>query len=90
MVVPKKTEPGEPPRRILCADYRVINSLLPKVQKAHSKAKEHWYPIPQIDHIYARLRGSKIFSTFDLRSVYHHMELSPEARAKSAFCYTSG
>ena len=39
VVVPKKTEPGEPPRRRLCVDYRVINSLLPKVQKAHSKAK---------------------------------------------------
>ena len=35
--------------------------------------------------IYARLRGSKIFSTFDLRSGYHHMALSLEARAKSAF-----
>ena len=34
---------------------------------------------------YARLRGSKIFSTFDLRSGYHHMGLSLEARAKSAF-----
>ena len=30
VVVPKKTEPGEPPRRRLCVDYRVINSLLPK------------------------------------------------------------
>ena len=39
VVVPKKTEPGEPPRRRLCVDYRVINSLLPEVQKAHSKAK---------------------------------------------------
>ena len=87
VVVPKKTEPGEPPRRRLCVDYRVINSLLPGVQKAHSKAKGilTLVPLPQIDHIYARLRGSQIFSTFDLRSGYHHMELSPEARAKSAF-----
>ena len=87
VVVPKKTEPGEPPRRRLCVDYRVINSLLPEVQKAHSKAKGvlTLVPLPQIDHIYARLRGSQIFSTFDLRSGYHHMELSPEARAKSAF-----
>ena len=87
VVVPKKTEPGEPPRRRLCVDYRVINSLLPEVQKAHSKAKGvlTLIPLPQIDHIYARLRGSQIFSTFDLRSGYHHMELSPEARAKSAF-----
>ena len=87
VIVPKKTEPGEPPRRRLCVDYRVINSLLPEVQKAHSKAKGvlTLVPLPQTDHIYARLRGSQIFSTFDLRSGYHHMELSPEARAKSAF-----
>ena len=78
VVVPKKTEAGEPPRRRLCVDYRVINSLLPEVQKAHSKAKGvlTLVPLPQIDHIYARLRGSQIFSTFDLRSGYHHMELS--------------
>ena len=87
VVVPKKTETGESPRRRLCVDYRVINSLLLKVQKAHSKAKGVLTLISpsQIDHIYARLKGSKIFSTFDLRSGYHHMELSPEARAKSAF-----
>ena len=87
VVVPKKTEPGEPPRRRLCVDYRVINSLLPEVQKAHSKAKGvlTLVPLPQIYHIYARLRGLQIFSTFDLRSGYHHMELSPDARAKSAF-----
>ena len=87
VIVPKKTEPGEPPRRRLCVDYRVINNLLPEVQKAHSKAKGvlTLFPLPQIDHIYARLRGSKIFSTFDLRSGYHHMALSLEATAKSAF-----
>ena len=53
IVVPKKTEPGEPPRRRLCVDYRVINSLLPEVQKAHSKAKGvlTLVPLPQIDHI---------------------------------------
>ena len=87
VVVPKKTEPGEPPRRRLCVDYRVINSLLPEVQKAHSKAKGvlTLVPLPQIVHIYARLRGSKVFSTFDLRSRCHHMELFQEARANSAF-----
>ena len=28
VIVPKKTEPGEPPRRRLCVDYRAINKLL--------------------------------------------------------------
>ena len=60
VIVPKKTEPGEPPRRRLCVDYRVINSLLPEVQKAHPKEKGvlTLVLLPQIDHIYARLRGS--------------------------------
>ena len=87
VVVPKKTEPGEPLRRRLCVNYRVINSLLLEEEKAHSKAKGvlTLVPLPQIDHIYARLRGSRVFSTSDLRSGYHHMELSPETRTKSAF-----
>ena len=40
VIVPKKSEPGEPPRRRMCVDYRMLNSLLPPVNKAHSKAKE--------------------------------------------------
>ena len=31
VIVPKKTSPGEPPRRRMCVDYRMLNSLLPKV-----------------------------------------------------------
>ena len=30
VIVPKRTVPGEPPKKRLCVDYRVINSLLPK------------------------------------------------------------
>ena len=39
VIVLKKSEPGEPPRRRMCVDYRMLNSLLPPVRKAHSKAK---------------------------------------------------
>ena len=42
-------------------------------------------PLPKIDEIYAKLKGSFIFSTFDMRSGYHHVALSPESQAKSAF-----
>ena len=87
VIVPKRTEPGEPPKKRLCVDYRVINSLLPKVNKAHSKVKGvlTLVPLPKIDEIYTRLKGSTTYSSFDARSGYHHMELSAEARPKSAF-----
>ena len=87
VIVPKRTAPGDPPKKRLCVDYRVINNLLPKVNKAHSKVKGvlTLVPLPKIDEIYARLKGSKVYSGFDARSGYHHMELSAKARPKSAF-----
>ena len=39
VVVPKRTAPGEAPKRRLFVDYRAVNSLLPPVKKAFSKAK---------------------------------------------------
>ena len=53
VVVPKRTAPGEPPKRRLCIDYRAINSLLPPVKKAFSKAKGilTLVPLPKIDEI---------------------------------------
>ena len=41
-------------------------------------------PLPKIDEIYARLKGSNIYSTFDMRSGYYHMVLSEKSRPKSA------
>ena len=74
-------------KRRLCVDYRVLNSLLPPVKKAFSKVKGilTLVPLPKIDEIYARLNGSNIYSTFDMRSGYYHMVLSEKSRPKSAF-----
>ena len=71
----------------MCVDYHILNSLLPRVDKAHSKAKGilTLVPIPKIDEIYAKLEGSTIYSTFDMCSGYYHLELTPESQAKSAF-----
>ena len=87
VIVPKKTEPGEPPRKRLYVDYMALNNLLPTVHKVGSKAKGvlTLVPLPKIDEIYAKLRGSFIFSTFDMRSGYHHVALSSELQPKSAF-----
>ena len=92
VIVPKRTAPGEPPKRRLCMDYQAVNSLLPPVKKAFSKAKGvlTLVPLPKIDEIYAQLKGSKIYSTFDMRSGYYHMVLSEESRPKTAFVSSFG
>ena len=50
VIVPKKTAPGEPPRRRMCVDYRMLNQLLLRVDKAFSKAKGvlTLVPLPKI------------------------------------------
>ena len=92
VVVPKRTVPGEPPKQRLCVDYRALNSLLPPVKKAFSKAKGilTLVPLPKIDEIYARLKGSNIYSTFDMRSGYYHVVLSEKSRPESAFVSSFG
>ena len=87
MVVSKRTTPEEPHKRRLCVDYCALNSLLPPVKKAYSKAKcvLTLVPLPKIDEIYARLQGSGVYSTLNMRSSYHHLVLSKESRPKSAF-----
>ena len=87
VIVPKKSEPGEPPKRRMCVDYRMVNSLLPPVKKAHSKAKgvSSFVPLPKIDEIYGKLKGARIFSALDMRSGYYHIGLTPEAQPKTAF-----
>ena len=87
VVVPKRSAPGEPPKRRMCVDYRALNKLLPPVKKAHSNAKGvlSLVLLPKIDEIYACLKGSKVFTTLDMHSGYHHVVMTKEARPKTAF-----
>ena len=89
VVVPKRSAPGEPPKRRLCVNYRAVNSLLPPVKKVFSEAKA-LLPLLKINEIYAGRKGSKIYSTFDMGSGYYHMALSERARPKTAFVSAYG
>ena len=84
IVVPKKSAPDEPPRRRLVIDYR-------KIKRADkSTACLSLYPLPKIDEMFAKLNGSKNFSTIDLRSGYYHIGLTEGNRPKSAFVVPMG
>ena len=71
----------------MCINFNTVNTLQPKVVKADSKAKGNLilHPLPNIDQLYAQLRGAKVFTTLDLKSRYYHIELGKGSCAKMAF-----
>ena len=86
VIVPKKSAPGEPPKRRLCVDFRKVNELQQEVITAgKTKGQISIHPLPKIDEMYVKLKGTKLFSTIDLRSGYHHIVLGKSSRAKTAF-----
>ena len=90
VIVPKKSAPGEPPRRRMCVDYQKINKLQPEVTKADGgKGCISLIPLPKIDELYTKLKGYKVFSSLDLRSGYYHIGLKDSAKPKSAFVLSS-
>ena len=70
VVVPKKT--GE---IRLCVDMREAN-------KAVQREK---HPMPTVDELITDLNGATVFSTLDLASGYHQLELHPESRHITTF-----
>ena len=82
VIVPKKSAPGEPPKRRLCVDFRKVNELQQEVITARkTKGQISIHPLP-------KLRDAKVFSTIDLRSGYHHITLSKTSSRKSLFPIT--
>ena len=58
VVIPKKSQPGEPPKKILCIDFRKINDLQQKViMEGKSKGCLSLIPLPKIDEMYATERS---------------------------------
>ena len=86
VIVPKKSSPGEPPKRRLCVDFRKVNELQQEVITAgKTKGQISIHRFPKIDEMYVKLKGAKVFSTIDLRSGYHHIALGKSSSAKTAF-----
>ena len=94
VMVPKKSAPGEAPRRRMCVDFRKINELQPKTQRVDKQTDTQGnlslIPLPKIDEMYTSLRGAKIFTTLDLHSGYYHIALDKESKAKTAFVMPFG
>ena len=91
VIVPKKSQPGEPPKERLCIDFRKIKDLQQKViTEGKSKGCLSLIPLPKIDEMYAKLKGAKFFLTIDLRSGYYHIALGKDSRAKTAFVMPFG
>ena len=90
-IVPKKSQPGEPPKKRLCIDFRKVNDLQQKViTEGKSKGCLSLIPLPKINEMYAKLKGENFFSTIDLRSGYYHIALGKDLRTKTAFVMPFG
>ena len=62
VMVPKKSAPGEPPKRRLCVDFRKVNELQQEVITAgKTKGQISMHPLPKIDEMYVKLKGAKVF-----------------------------
>ena len=70
VIVPKKS--GE---TRFCVDFRKVNAVTIRDS----------YPLPYISHILDKLRGSKYFSTLDLKNGYWQIPLAAASRPITAF-----
>ncbi|GBN96428.1 Retrovirus-related Pol polyprotein from transposon 412 [Araneus ventricosus] len=59
----------------LCVDYRRLNKRI---------LREH-FPLPLISEVLDKVGSAKIFSTQDLRNVFHHVDVAKDSQKYTAF-----
>ena len=86
IVVPHTAPPGNKTKRLVI-DYCELNKQLPKVQTVQAKSKSSIVLIEttMIYHIWTKEKGEWYFSSFHIRSGYHHISIHPDPRPKTIF-----
>lgn len=79
-LVPKKLDATNEKKYRLVIDYRKLNEI----------TVDDKYPLPNITELFDKLGRSTYFSTLDLASGYHQIEVAEEDRQKTAFSSNSG
>lgn len=74
-IVPKKTDASGKRKFRVVIDYRKLNEIT--IDDRH--------PIPQIEDILDNLGHSQYFTTIDLKSGFHQIEMDENSRQKTAF-----
>ena len=59
----------------MCVDYRALNRVT-----VHNR-----YPLPRIDELLDKLRGTRPFTKIDLRSGYHQIRVHPSNMPRQPF-----
>lgn len=79
-VVPKKADASGKRKIRVVIDYRKLNE----------KTVNDKFPIPQIEEILDSLGKSVYFTTLDLKSGFHQIQMDPKHQQKTAFSTTQG
>lgn len=79
-IVPKKADASGKKKWRIVVDYRKLND----------KTIDDKFPIPNMDEILDKLGRSVYFTTLDLKSGFHQIEVDPKDRAKTAFSTEKG
>jgi len=79
-VVPKKSDSSRQKKWRLVIDFRKLND----------KTITDRYPIPNINDLLDNIGRAKYFSTLDLASGFHQIQMDPRNMAKTAFSVEIG
>ena len=64
----------------ICCDYRSLNDVTEKF----------YWPLPNIDDIFANLGGARYFSSLDFLKAYHQIPMQNSSKEKTAFACEEG